>query len=294
MIDLHVHSTASDGSESPTAVVRMAAAAGLKAIALTDHDTQAGIAEARAEADRSGVMELIPGTELSLEWAQGAMHMVVLFLEPGPGPLQDRLAALREGRSERNARIVERLAGLGLPVSEAEILELAGGESVGRPHIAAVMVSPRLRRIDSDAFDRYLAWGKPAYMARLRLSPEEAIAWPSNRGRCRSWPIRTRSDSTPLKRSRQPSEGWSGPGWSASSATTRSTPPSSARVTRPLQSASVSRPSGGSDYHGTYKPEVELGVGPGQSGGRRRSVRCAASGLRPPSWTRAGSRTARG
>src|SRR5688572_3567459 len=104
MIDLHVHSTASDGSETPAAVVRLAAAAGLTAIALTDHDTQSGIAEARAEASQSG-LELIAGTELSLDWAQGAMHLVVLFLEPGPGPLQDRLAALRKGRSERNDRI---------------------------------------------------------------------------------------------------------------------------------------------------------------------------------------------
>src|SRR5688572_12796034 len=99
MIDLHTHSTASDGSETPAAVVRKAAAAGLTAIALTDHDTQSGIAEARAEAaSNGGGVELIAGTELSVEWEQGAMHLVVLWLEPGPGPLQDRLAELRKGR----------------------------------------------------------------------------------------------------------------------------------------------------------------------------------------------------
>ena len=240
----------------------MAAAAGLKAIALTDHDTQSGVAEARAEALQSGI-ELIAGAELSVEWVQGAMHMVVLFLEPGSGPLQDRLAQLRQGRSERNGRIVERLGELGLPISEAEILELAGGESVGRPHIAAVMVSRGYVESIFEAFDRYLGWGKPAYMARPRLSPEEAIglALESKAVPVLSHPhtlgLNT-SDEVTATLKRLAAAGLVGiecyyPLYS----------PFEREGYAALAERFGFKPSGGSDYHGSYKPEVELGIGRG-------------------------------
>jgi predicted metal-dependent phosphoesterase TrpH len=262
MIDLHVHSTASDGSESPGAVVRMAAAAGLTAIALTDHDTQSGIAEARTEAAGAGI-ELIAGTELSLEWVQGAMHMVVLFLEPGPGPLQDRLAGLREGRTERNRRIVERLAELGLPISEAEILDLAGGESVGRPHIAAVMVSRGYVESIFDAFDRYLAWGKPAYMARPRLSPEEAIGLALE---SQAVPILAHPHTLGLNTSEEVSttlKRLTGAGLVGIECYYPLYSPFEREGYAALAGRFGLKPSGGSDYHGTYKPDVALGIGRG-------------------------------
>jgi predicted metal-dependent phosphoesterase TrpH len=262
VIDLHVHSTASDGSESPTVVVQLAAAAGLKAIALTDHDTQAGIAEARAEAARTGV-ELIAGTELSVEWAQGAMHMVVLFLEPGPGPLQDRLAELRQGRSERNARIVERLVELGLPISDSEILELAAGESVGRPHIAAVMVNRGYVESVFEAFDRYLAWGKPAYMARPRLSPEEAIGLALE---SQAVPIVAHPHTLGLNTSEEVSatlRRLAGAGLVGIECYYPLYSPFEREGYSALAARFGLKPSGGSDYHGTYKPDVELGVGRG-------------------------------
>lgn len=262
MIDLHVHSTASDGSESPAGVVRLAAAAGLKAIALTDHDTQSGIPEARVEAARCGV-ELIAGAELSVEWAQGAMHMVVLFLEPGPGALQDRLAELRKGRTERNARIVERLIELGLPISDAEILELAAGESVGRPHIAAVMVNRGYVESIFEAFDRYLAWGKPAYMARPRLSPEEAIGLALE---SRAVPIVAHPHTLGLNTSEEVSatlRRLAGAGLVGIECYYPLYSPFEREGYAALAERFGLKPSGGSDYHGTYKPEVELGVGRG-------------------------------
>ena len=93
-VDLHTHSTASDGSETPATVVRLAKAAGLRAVALTDHDNMDGIAEATAAGVAAGI-DVIPGTELSVEWDGGAMHLLVYFLDPGPGPLQDAMAAIR-------------------------------------------------------------------------------------------------------------------------------------------------------------------------------------------------------
>jgi 3',5'-nucleoside bisphosphate phosphatase len=262
MIDLHVHSTASDGSETPSEVVRLAAAIGLRAIALTDHDTQSGIAESRIEASRTGV-ELIPGTELSLEWAQGAMHLVVLFLEPGPGALQDRLAGLRKGRSERNDRIVERLRELGLPISQEEILDLAGGESVGRPHIAAVMVNRGYVVSIADAFDRFLGRGMPAYMARPRLSPEDAISLARESN---AVPILAHPHTLSLNNSQEVTttlQRLSRAGLIGVECYYPLYSPFEREGYVALAERFGLKPSGGSDYHGTYKPDVELGTGRG-------------------------------
>ena len=173
-IDLHTHSTASDGSLSPTELVEQAARAGIEVIALTDHDTLDGIAEATVAADAAGV-ELIPGVELSLEWDRGGMHMLVLWLEPVSGPLQDRLAELQDARNNRNALIVGRLNELGMDLTLEEVSAQAGWGSVGRPHFAAVMVQKGYVTDIRTAFDEYLAHGRPGYMSRRRLAPEEAI-----------------------------------------------------------------------------------------------------------------------
>jgi predicted metal-dependent phosphoesterase TrpH len=173
-VDLHTHSTASDGSVDPGDLIRMASELGLQALALTDHDTLEGIPPARAAA-QGLPMELIPGVELSLEWEKGGMHMVVLWLEPRPGPLQDRLQELQDGRDTRNARIVERLRSLGADITLEEIEEEAGTGSVGRPHIAAVMVRNGYVPDIQTAFDEYIAKGKPAYVGRVRLTPEDGI-----------------------------------------------------------------------------------------------------------------------
>ena len=115
-VDLHAHSTASDGTVSPRKLVDLAVQCGLSALALTDHDTQQGIAEAR-EASEGTPVDLIAGTELSLDYAQGGMHLVLLWLEPGPVPLQDRLQDLQSGRNDRNHKIVAILRHHGMPIS---------------------------------------------------------------------------------------------------------------------------------------------------------------------------------
>ena len=171
--------------------------------------------------------------------------------------------AERRPQSERNARIVERLAELGLPVSEAEILELAAGESVGRPHIAAVMVSRGYVESIADAFDRYLAWGKPAYMTRLRLSPEEAIALAHE---SRAVPILAHPHTLGLNTSEEVSTTLRrlvGAGLVGIECYYPLYSPFEREGYAALAERFGLRPSGGSDYHGTYKPEVELGVGRG-------------------------------
>lgn len=173
-VDLHTHSTYSDGSDSPAEIVSAAAAAGLEAVALTDHDNLNGILEAAAAADASEV-ELIPGVELSCEWQPGGMHLVVLWLEPGPGPLQDRLEILQAGRRQRNVELIELLQELDVDISYEEVVAEAGGTGVGRPHVAAVLVRKGVVGSIPEAFDLYLASGRPAYVERYRLPPEEAI-----------------------------------------------------------------------------------------------------------------------
>ena len=172
-VDLHTHSNASDGSEPPATLIGRAAA-GLSTVALTDHDNLDGIAEAQETARTLGIT-FIAGTELSVEWSTGPMHLLVYFLEPGSGPLQDAMVDIRRGRTNRNVRLAERLRGLGLDVTYEEVVEEAGGSGVGRPHFAAVMVSKGLVPDIPTAFDRYLAAGRPGYEPRLRLAADEAI-----------------------------------------------------------------------------------------------------------------------
>jgi hypothetical protein len=173
-VDLHTHSNRSDGSETPAEVVRLAAEAGLTTLALTDHDTLDGIPEAAAAAAGAGV-RLISGTELSVQWETGAMHLLAYFLDPGAGPLQDAMAGIREGRSDRNRRLAAALGRLGMDVDYDEVAAEAGGTGVGRPHFAAVMVRKGYAVDIPDAFDRYLAKGRPAYQERDRLEAAAAI-----------------------------------------------------------------------------------------------------------------------
>lgn len=174
-VDLHTHSTASDGTDSPALLVARARDAGLSAIAITDHDTLSGIEEARTAAEQAD-LRLIPGVELSVDHAGRKMHLLVYFLEPGDGPLQDRLAGLRAGRDQRNLEILTKLRALGYDIEEAEVAAQAGGESVGRPHIADALVARGAFGSRSEAFAELLGDGGTAYVERPRLSVTEAIA----------------------------------------------------------------------------------------------------------------------
>jgi len=174
MIDLHTHSTASDGKLTPAELMRHAKAVGIEVIALTDHDTLSGLEEASEEAARVGI-EFIPGIEISAENNPGTLHMLGYFVDPSDTELEETLLWLRGGRDERNHIILAKLAELGCPLEWEEVAALAGGESMGRPHIAAAMVNRGYVATFKDAFDRYLGKGAKAYTDRVKMTPEIAI-----------------------------------------------------------------------------------------------------------------------
>lgn len=187
MIDLHTHTTVSDGGDSPAELLRKAAAAKLDAIAVTDHDNDSGCDEAVATGRDVGV-EVVRGVEIScdvgvfagmgLEPAQRpTMHLLGYFIPETDNPLSAGLAELQDARANRNVRIVERLNELGIPVTFDEVEQEAGGPGaqIGRPHFAAVLVRHGAVPDYQSAFDEYLAKGAKAYLDRRLYAPTEAI-----------------------------------------------------------------------------------------------------------------------
>jgi hypothetical protein len=175
IIDLHAHTTHSDGSATPEQVIELARAKGARAVAITDHDTVAAFSEARAAADRLGV-EFVRGIEISAEYSPGTMHILGYCVDDGSTRFAEKLDELKRARERRNPQIAERLQALGLDVSYDEVARIAGNEVVGRPHFARVMVDKGYVETIRAAFDEYLKKGAPAYVEKARLSPSDAIA----------------------------------------------------------------------------------------------------------------------
>lgn len=261
-IDLHTHSDVSDGSETPARIIELAAAGRLRAVALTDHDTLEGIPAAEEAADHAGI-EFVPGVELSCNWTGGGCHIVVLWLRPGEGPLQDRLAELQDGRDGRNDRILERLSDLGITITAEELAEQSGGGVTGRPHIAALMVKKGLVESVRHAFDEFLGNGKPAYVDRARLDPEDAIGLARESGAVTvlAHPHTLGLDNAAEYRSaldRLASAGLAGMEcWYGEYS------PAYRRSMVTVARSHGLVPSGGSDFHGLYKPGLRVGSGRG-------------------------------
>jgi predicted metal-dependent phosphoesterase TrpH len=174
-VDLHCHSTASDGTLSPTEVVRLAARSELSAIALTDHDTIAGATEAAAEARAIGI-DFRPGIEISAEYPHpGTMHILGYGVDPDSATLKSLTTTLIAGRDNRNPRIIAKLQELGVKITMEEVEQEAGGQVVGRPHIAAILHRKGYVSSIKEAFNKYLAQGAPAYFDKERLTPRQAL-----------------------------------------------------------------------------------------------------------------------
>jgi predicted metal-dependent phosphoesterase TrpH len=174
MIDLHIHSTASDGTLTPEQVVARARELGLSAIALTDHDTVDGLEPAQAAARGTGLV-VLPAVEISTDWESREIHLLGYFLDHRNAALQEKLARIREAREGRAEKMVARLRELGVEISYEAVLERANGGSVGRPHVAAELAAQGYVPNQQAAFERYLGRDKPAYVPRYKLSYQEAI-----------------------------------------------------------------------------------------------------------------------
>jgi predicted metal-dependent phosphoesterase TrpH len=175
MIDLHAHTTASDGSLTPTELVALARETRLSALGVTDHDTVAGLAEA-VEAAHAASLELVPGVELSVDYPHGQFHLLGYFIDFTSRQLLDRLQYLQDYRFRRNEKMVELMQQHDLPITMEDIAREAGGKVIGRPHMALALVRKGVVNSTQEAFDRYLADGRPCHLPKVKLLPADAIA----------------------------------------------------------------------------------------------------------------------
>lgn len=257
-IDLHTHSTASDGSMSPRELVRHAKHSGLTAIALTDHDTISGIEEALDEA-RSIGFEVIPGLEISCDF-KPELHMLAYFLQDNYMKMKDILEDLRENREQRNPKIVAKLNEMGFNITMDEIRAEAGGDIVGRPHIAKVLMKKGYVESIHQAFEEYLAGGRPAYFKRDRLTPEQGIEEIRKAGGIPvlAHPIHLGMDYAQLDEllGELVPKGLMG----MEVYYVDNTEEDTQHLERLAKKHNLLA-TGGSDYHGTFKPEINIGTG---------------------------------
>jgi predicted metal-dependent phosphoesterase TrpH len=184
-VDLHTHSTASDGTLAPEGVIEAAQRCGLTALALTDHDTIDGVPAARVAGERLGV-RVIAGVELSAFQEDNEIHLLALHVTH-IGALETRLSELRTGRYTRAQKIVEKLQTLGIPLTLDEVLLQSNGGAVGRPHVARALIARGVVQDFREAFTRYLGTAGSAFVARERLSIEDAISVAHEAGALAVW-----------------------------------------------------------------------------------------------------------
>jgi predicted metal-dependent phosphoesterase TrpH len=174
-VDLHSHTTASDGTFTPRELVREAVRRGLRVLAVTDHDSTDGLASALDEAARHPLLRIVPGIEINCDVEGAEIHVLGYYMDYEVAWFQDFCRAQREERRERVRRMAARLGELGMPIDPDEVFALVREGSAGRPHVAQVMVKRGYVKSVREAFDRYLASGKPGHVPRARLTPEAAV-----------------------------------------------------------------------------------------------------------------------
>ena len=266
MIDLHTHSTVSDGSDPPARIPELAALAGCTAVALTDHDNLGGLGEARRSAEKAGVT-LVPGCEVSCKpdgLATGSsVHVLVYFVEGEEGPLQDELRNLRSDRRTRNLALVRRLDELGMHVDyEALVADAGGEEGLGRPHFARALVAQGAAESVNDAFERWLGNGRPAYVPKGRLHPADVARLARGSGGVASLahPLTLGLTGSELESFAVELSDAGFGGFEA--VYSQYSPEQRADLERIARGAGLV-PTGGSDYHGTFKPGLNVGSGNG-------------------------------
>ena len=259
-VDLHLHSTASDGTDTPSELVRKAAALGLSAIALTDHDTLCGLAEARAAAHAAG-LELVPGCEISTATPYGEMHLLGFWPDETPEAMA-ALESLVLCRHHRNLAMLAKLAELGIRLSEEELAAEAGGEIIGRPHMASALLRLGAVRTRAEAFSRFLGKDGAAYVPRELLTPLEGLRLlrSLNALTAVAHPLLLRA---PLAWLRQCLGELAAAGLDALEAYHSELSAAQVRQIVDLAAQHGLLLCGGSDYHGQNKPDVAMGRGRG-------------------------------
>jgi hypothetical protein len=260
-VDLHTHTTASDGTLEPAELVALAKEQGLEALAVTDHDTVAGLPEAMAKG-RELDLEVVPGCELSAKTPEGELHILGLWLPERPQTLIQTMDELMRYRHDRNHIIIGMLQDLGLDVDYAQVQEIAGEGSVGRPHIARLLLDKGYVNSVQDAFDRYLGANGKAYAPKKILSPRDAVtllkeeqatvilAHPKLLGK-------SMDEIESLVMEMKP---W---GLDGLEAYYSEQSPSETRGLLNIAERHELAVSGGSDFHGSVKPKIRLGTGKG-------------------------------
>lgn len=195
-VDLHMHSTCSDGTFTPEVVVRRAAELGLVAIGLTDHDSVEGVSTAEAVGREVGV-DVVPGTELSAQVDEKDIHILAYFIDPEDPELANCLTQFREDRLRRAEKMVRKLNQMGIQVRMEQVLAKAEGAAIGRPHVADVMVEEGFVFSANEAFYKYIGYAKPAYQPKFSISPADAIEVIHTAGglACLAHPLLYRRDS---------------------------------------------------------------------------------------------------
>ncbi|NLW81121.1 MAG: PHP domain-containing protein [Desulfovibrionales bacterium] len=285
-IDLHTHSTASDGTLSPTALVAAAAAMKLRAIALTDHDTIQGLPEACA-AGQELALEVISGCELSVNFPKGSMHILGLWIPLHPARLQSTLDRLSSLRRSRNETILRNLNHYGVEATYDELERIADGGIIGRPHIAQLLVSKGVALNLQDAFINWLRPGTKGYAPKEKLDPREGIDLLKEEGATviLAHPCTLHLEGPELEGLLHELKDWGLDGVEVIySMHTQAQTDTYARLCRKLDLLQ----SAGSDFHGANKPNISLGRGKGGLRPTYRLVermkeRRAAQGLSIPS-----------
>lgn len=181
-VDLHLHTTFSDGTLTPTQIVDLCASRGLKVIAISDHDSTDGIPEALSAAEAYPDLTIIPAIELSTDIPGSEIHVLGYFINITDKHLQSTLKEFREGRQDRGRKIVEKLNNMGITISWSRVQDIAAGGAIGRPHIAQALVESGHIEFPKDAFDLYIGRNGTAYVERPKLTPENAVNLISGNG----------------------------------------------------------------------------------------------------------------
>ena len=259
-MDLHIHTTASDGSCSPSKVIELAYNCGLAALAITDHDTTEGCAEAIAAGQKRGV-KVLAGIEISLDFVDNT-HLLGYFPRGFTAEFLEAIETLKRYREERIPKILARLAELGCPVSLEEARKESGNEIIGRPHIARVMLRKKYVRSIQDAFDRFLASNAAAYVRKRKFTPEEALSLILRNGGISVLAHPVTMDMAPDMLEHYVSL-WKKAGLRGIETMYSEYSPAQEQFLEQLAQRESLLKSGGTDFHGSSKPKTTIGAGKG-------------------------------